>query len=125
MPGVASQSLTFEGDFQKNLAELPTKSKAAILAIMTQEASKLEQYMKANRPWTDRTGAAKAGLIAQVSYENDDELQIYLSHSVYYGVYLEYAMEKRFAIIYPTILTQGPEVINAFNNAMSRLVRGA
>lgn len=121
MAGVASHSITFSGDLVNNISEMPSKSQAAILAIMSQEASRLQEYMKRNRPWTDRTGNAKAGLTAKAYNSGSSYIEIVLSHSVYYGVYLEYAMEKRFAIIYPTILSQGPSVLNAFNNAMRRL----
>lgn len=80
---------------------------------MTKKAAELEAYMKANRPWTDRTGNARAGLKAELStskakYSNT----IALSHSVWYGVFLEYAMEKRFAIIEPTIRLQGPKIVS-------------
>lgn len=121
MAGVASHSITFTGDLLNNVSEMPDKSKAAILAILEQEAEKLEQYMKQNRPWTDRTGNARAGLSAKAYNSGSSYMEILLSHSVYYGVYLEYAMEKRYAIIYPTILSQGPQVLAAFNDSMRRL----
>ena len=121
MAGVASHSITFTGDLLNNVSEIPDKSKAAILAILEQEAENLEQYMKQNRPWTDRTGNARAGLSAKAYNSGSSYMEIVLSHSVYYGVYLEYSMEKRYAIIYPTILSQGPQVLAAFNDAMRRL----
>lgn len=121
MAGVASHSITFTGDLLNNVSEMPDKSKAAILAILEQEAEKLEQYMKQNRPWTDRTGNARAGLSAKAYNSGSSYMEILLSHSVYYGVYLEYTMEKRYAIIYPTILSQGPQVLAAFNDSMRRL----
>lgn len=121
MAGVASHSITFTGDLLSNVSEIPDKSKAAILAILEQEAENLEQYMKQNRPWTDRTGNARAGLSAKAYNSGSSYMEIVLSHSVYYGVYLEYSMEKRYAIIYPTILSQGPQVLAAFNDSMRRL----
>lgn len=121
MAGVASHSITFTGDLLHNVSEIPDKSKAAILAILEQEAENLEQYMKQNRPWTDRTGNARAGLSAKAYNSGSSYMEIILSHSVYYGVYLEYSMEKRYAIIYPTILSQGPQVLAAFNDSMRRL----
>lgn len=121
MAGVASHSITFTGDLLNNVSEIPDKSKAAILAILEQEAENLEQYMKQNRPWTDRTGNARAGLSAKAYNSGSSYMEIVLSHSVYYGVYLEYSMEKRYAIIYPTILSQGPQVLAAFNDSMRRL----
>lgn len=80
---------------------------------MVQKAEDLERYMKANRPWQDRTGAARAGLSAKVtSSKMNFEQTIELSHGVPYGVYLEYGMERRFAIIEPTMRIKGPEIVN-------------
>lgn len=123
MARYASTSLTITGDLGLNLSEMPNKVKAGVLKVMQEESKKLEDYMKLNRPWTDRTGNARDGLRANVNYYGGDYVSIVLSHGVYYGVYLEYAMEKRFAIINPTLLSQGPNVIRAFDGAMARLVK--
>lgn len=123
MARYASTSLTITGDLGLNLSEMPNKVKAGVLKVMQEEGKKLEDYMKLNRPWTDRTGNARDGLRANVNYYGGDYVSIVLSHGVYYGVYLEYAMEKRFAIINPTLLSQGPNVIRAFDGAMARLVK--
>lgn len=123
MARYASTSLTITGDLGLNLSEMPSKVKAGVLKVMQEEGKKLEDYMKLNRPWTDRTGNARDGLRANVNYYGGDYVSIVLSHGVYYGVYLEYAMEKRFAIINPTLLSQGPNVIRAFDGAMARLVK--
>lgn len=123
MARYASTSLTITGDLGLNLSEMPNRVKAGVLKVMQEEGKKLEDYMKLNRPWTDRTGNARNGLRANVNYYGGDYVSIVLSHGVYYGVYLEYAMEKRFAIINPTLLSQGPNVIRAFDGAMARLVK--
>lgn len=117
--------VNFEGDLQENLEKFDKRSKAAILAITDAYGQTLEDYMRRNRPWTDRTGAAKARLNHSVEPNwAADKVRITLAHGVYYGVYLEFAMEKRFAIIYPTILTMGPGVVSSFNNTMRRLFEG-
>lgn len=117
--------ISFSGDLQHNLEKFQTKFKAAALAIADQQGQELEQYMKANRPWTDRTGNAKARLHHTTQADwGAEKIYIILAHGVFYGVYLEFSMEKRFAIIYPTINTQGPRVVNAFNGAMQRLYNG-
>ena len=117
--------VNFEGDLQENLEKFDRRSKAAILAITDAYGQTLEDYMRRNRPWTDRTGAAKARLNHSVEPNwAADKVKIKLAHGVYYGVYLEFAMGKRFAIIYPTILTMGPGVVSSFENAMGRLFEG-
>lgn len=80
---------------------------------MIQKSKDLEVYMKVNHPWRNRTGAAEAGLSAKVTSSKKDYTQtITLAHGVPYGIYLENSMEKRFAIIDPTIRIKGPEIVS-------------
>lgn len=91
---------------------------------MIQKAEDLERYMKANRPWQDRTGAAREGLSARlVSSKFNSEQTIELSHGVYYGVYLEYGMERRFAILEPTMRLKGPDIINDLRGRLGMFVK--
>ena len=91
------------------------------ISLYTQE--EWESYMKDNRPWQDRTGNARAGLYGKVSRSTKGYRQtIELGHSVYYGVYLEYAMERRFAIIEPTIRIKGPEVVNGLQDKIGLFI---
>lgn len=81
-------------------------------AFMKRIAKELEQYMKANHPWQNRTGNAERGLKAQVTQSAKRYVTtIELSHSVYYGIYLEKGFEERYAIIQPTIKTKGSEIM--------------
>lgn len=91
---------------------------------MIQKAEELERYMKVNRPWQDRTGAAKANLSAKVSSSVLSYAQtIKLSHGVPYGIYLENSMGRRFAIIEPTIRIKGPEIVNGLKNKLDMFVK--
>lgn len=82
-------------------------------------AEEIESYMKKNAPWHDRTGNARRGLSADVS-ENINYIRMELSHSVDYGIFLEYAMEERFAILEPTVRLKGPDVINGMKGLLNR-----
>lgn len=55
-----------------------------------------------NAPWSDRTGDARAGIMAEVD-TNGDEVIFYLAHSVEYGIWLETIQSGRFAILLPTL----------------------
>lgn len=91
---------------------------------MVQEAQDLERYMKANHPWKNRTGAAEAGLSAKLISSKKKYVQsIELSHGVPYGVYLEYAMEKRFAILEPTIRIKGPDIVNDLQGKLDMFIK--
>lgn len=86
------------------LAKMQLGAVPFIESYMNKLAKELEQYMKKNAVWQDRTGNARRGLSAKVTQsEKKYVTTVTLSHSVEYGKYLEYSMEKRFAIIQPTI----------------------
>ena len=86
-----------------------------------ESALNMETYMKINRPWRDHTVRARQGLKGSWERNAETEWTITLSHSVSYGVFLELAHEKRFAIIQPTILAKGPEVMNGFSYLLNAI----
>lgn len=94
---------------------------AVVLMYSATKASELQAKMKMNRPWTDRTGMAKAMLSARVSQPDTDTIRITLAHGVEYGIWLELAHEKNYAIIAPTIREEGPRMVSDLRNLMSKL----
>lgn len=106
---------------KKNLDKMSTKLGALILMYAATKASKIESAMKQNRPWTDRTGLAKATLRAKVSQPSKNIVRITLAHGVDYGIWLELAHGKNYAIIAPTIRDEGPRVISELGDIMSKL----
>lgn len=118
--------MAFKLDYQsstlcKNLDNMSQKLGAVILMYSNTKANELQAYMKRNRPWTDRTGMAKALLNAKVSQPNSNTIRITLAHGVDYGTWLELAHGKNYAIIAPTIRQEGPRLVSDLNNIMSRL----
>lgn len=105
----------------KNLGVLGTKMGAAILMYCATEASRIESVMKVNRPWTDRTGMAKARLNVKVSQPSDAVVRMTLAHGVDYGIWLELAHEKRFAIINPTLTEEGPRVVEGLQGILGKI----
>lgn len=110
-----------KSNLKKNLDKMSVKLGAAILMYAATKASELESKMKQNRPWTDRTNMAKTLLKARVSQPSKDTVRITLSHGVDYGIWLELAHEKNYAIIAPTIREEGPRIIKDLDNLMSKL----
>ena len=106
---------------KKNIDEMSIKLGAVVLMYSATKASELQAKMKVNRPWTDRTGMAKATLNVKVSQPSQDIVRITLAHGVDYGIWLELAHEKNYAIISPTIRDEGPRIIDDLNNLMSKL----
>jgi len=91
----------------------------AVDAKMQFWAPQCEAYMKANAPWTDRTGNARNGLGAQ-AYRADPEHGIVLFHSVPYGIWLEVKYSGEYAIIDPTLQYMGPLVMQSLQNMLSQ-----
>jgi hypothetical protein len=106
---------------KKNLDKMSVKLGAMLLMYAATKASQIEADMKIKRPWTDRTGVAKALLKAKVSQPNKDTIRITLAHGAEYGIWLELANEKNYAIIAPTINQEGPRIVEDLNNLMANL----
>lgn len=79
------------------------RSQSGMFGIFAAVATQAQDYAKKNFKWTPRSGAAHTGLNAGVRAMNDSELELWVAHSVNYGIYLELAMQKRYAILVPTI----------------------
>ena len=61
----------------------------ALLGMMGQIRGDLENYMKANAPWQDRTGAARSSLSASANITGKGSVTLTARHGVGYGGYLE------------------------------------
>lgn len=86
-------------------------------AVMEESAGLVEDYAKANAPWTDRTGDARNSLTAEAD-EDFEGISIILSHGVDYGYWLELIQNGNFAIIMPTLEALGPEILEAAGAAV-------
>lgn len=105
----------------KNLDKMAVKMGALILLYANTKAAQLEAKMKLNRPWTDRTGLAKATLSSSVSQPDANTVRITLAHGVSYGMWLELAHEKNYAIVAPTVREEGPKVVSDLDSLMSKI----
>lgn len=110
-----------QSSLNASLDKTATKLGAVILMYSSTKAKELEAKMKLGRPWTDRTGMAKALLSAKVSRPNEDLIRITLAHGVDYGIWLELANEKNYAVIAPTVRDEGPRIVEDLSGLMSKL----
>lgn len=104
------------------LINLPDKMKKVVLMFSETAAIELSAYMKINRPWTDRTGMAKATLNVKC-YAEQEGVRMVLAHGVDYGIWLELAHQRRYAIVEPTLRVKGPDVLKNFTGLMEKLGR--
>lgn len=106
---------------EQALREFAERSEQAITTLCETGALEMESYAKMHRPWTDRTSQARQRLKGTVEHNQETEWTIVLSHGVDYGVFLEFAHEKRFAIIYPTIQMKSNEIMDSFEGLVNKL----
>ena len=83
----------------------------------------VEAYAQSNAPWSDRTGAARAGLTADVVVKGT-EVILELYHTVDYGLWLEVIQNGNFAIIEPTLQHFAPLVFQGVEARIAS-VRGS
>lgn len=110
-----------DSKLNKNLDKMSEKLGAVLLMYAATKASDIQSKMKLNRPWTDRTNMAKTLLNVKVSQPNESTVRLTLAHGVDYGIWLELANNKNYAIIAPTIREEGPRMVEDLNNLMSKI----
>jgi hypothetical protein len=82
----------------------------AVKTLAQYFAQKMQDEARRNARWEDRTGNARSGLYALCEEAAGDFVTIYLSHTMYYGVFLELCNGGKYAIILPTIQRNLPEI---------------
>lgn len=114
-------SFNFNADgMVKGLNTLLSKTEMAVMMYAETASKQLEGHAKVNAPWTDRTGAARNRLRSYTEHR-PRAIRIVLAHGVSYGIWLELANEKRFAIIQPTIDLKSGEVFAGLKNLFNRM----
>lgn len=96
-----------------NLREAANKQLAALGLYAETAAMKMEDYAKPNAPWTDRTSNARQS-ISGGHFWRGNNLVVRLSGGMEYSVYLELAMEKRWAILRPTVERFAPDILSGY-----------
>lgn len=108
-------------DMVAGLANLESATDKAIRVYAEQGALQLQNFARENRKWTDRTGQARQRLHGYVG-DIPEGYRITLAHGVDYGLWLELAHEKRFAIIPQAIEYVGTfEIMPGFERLIERL----
>lgn len=83
-------------------------------------AQRLEGDAKEQAKWTDRTGRARQSLNGYVE-KSKSSYRICLAHGVDYGLWLELAHEKRYAIVEPIIRINAPYVVKDFEKLLKNI----
>lgn len=108
-----------DGGIRDKLRRGPKQVMDAAWVTAQRSSPDVENYMRNNAPWTDRTGNARNGLLAR-AFRDGDEVGIDLFHSVPYGIWLEVKQSGQYAIIQPTIDHMGPIVMARYERLLER-----
>lgn len=95
----------------------------ALTQHLERQAPRIQEQMQADAPWKDRTGAARRALRATVE-TSGREVELALSHGVEYGKFLELSNGGRYAIIGPTVIRLGPEIMRGLKGLADRPAGG-
>jgi len=90
--------------------------------FMDHEATKVQDYMRSNAPWTDRTSNARNGLFARAT-SGGVVHSIVAYHTVPYGIWLEVRHSGKYAIITPTIQYEGQRIMKDLQGFLGRMAR--
>ena len=106
----------------EGITKIQKKKDQVLKMYCDTKAKELQGHMKQYAPWTDRTGEARRRLSGTASKQSSI-YRITLAHGVDYGIMLEQAHEKRYAIIEPTIRLEGPKVMKGFDKLLEKMVK--
>lgn len=79
-----------------------------------------EGYAKVNAPWTNQTGAARAGLMGESGVKGGSGA-ITISHGVDYGIWLEIANQGRYRIIPQTLQSTVADLQGRLSGLLGRV----
>lgn len=107
------------------IKETDQRVKRIITGQFMYHADLATAHAKVNAPWQDQTGNARAGLHSGVNIGMTQEFwELYLAHSVFYGIYLETRWSGKYQIISPTIVFIGKLIINRMSSVFDKIGMG-
>ena len=124
--------------FLRGIAEAETRMRAAVELYGDTAGKKLERWAK-NPPfpyrpiavkgvqrtsggkykWRDITGHARNKLQSGAQWHGR-KLRVYVIHYARYGVYLELAHEKKYAVLAPAVEALSPEILRGMRGLLDR-----
>lgn len=108
----------------KNLDRAFTsKEYGGLLMLMQTAASKMESWAKQNAPWTDRTGQARQRLTGQAYWEDSSIVVAAIAHQVDYGIWLELAHQRQYAILEKALDEHRGEIEDAVKTLLGRYAK--
>lgn len=105
---------------RRNLSTFDQRLMENVGAVTERRAAITQSDLRTGARWTDRTGAARSGLFAIPNY-GPGFAEIFMSYSVNYGIWLEVAHDRKYAIIGPMMRIAGAALMNDLNNLIDHM----
>lgn len=105
---------------RKNAANFDRNVRNNVAVLVDRHAAITTGWLKQNARWTDRTGAARSGIFAVPNRGNKYE-EIFMAYSVNYGIWLEIANDRKYAIITPAMRIMGKELMDSLQYLLDRI----
>ena len=103
------------------LSSLGPKMSTALNMYAAVGVKTLEAKAKSSAKWTNRTSMARRSLNGTVQHPDGHTIRMQVSHGVEYGVFLELAHEKNYAILWPTVSALMNEIIKGMQGLMDKM----
>lgn len=104
-----ARRVIIKDEITPHLAVLNEQMIKAIERIFQYFESVAENSMKSGARWTDRTGVARSGLVADSDHQGT-EFNLYLASMASYGIWLEVRWSGRYAIVGPVMNQIAPRL---------------
>ena len=98
--------------------KIENRLKESLRIISDIAAKKMADWGRINAKWTPRTGDAQKYLTGEAYWENNEILTVAVMHNINYGIWLELAHEKKFAILEQSIETQREELMKQYGKLL-------
>lgn len=116
-----SSKFTFSGgSLQTNIREVPEKIQAVVTKTTDYYGVRGENTMRKDAPWTDRTTNARNGLHVVVEHSKLRHTLTF-AHGMPYGIWLETRWAGRYAIIMPSVLKEGHNMMRSFRKILGSI----
>jgi hypothetical protein len=107
---------------RRNVRNFNRNVRRNLSVITDRRAAITTTDLKTQARWTDRTGAARSGLVAIPIHGRTYE-EIFMAYSVTYGIWLEVAHDRKYAIITPMMRIAGEALLADMRYMLNEMSR--
>lgn len=104
----------------KELEAYNDRTIAGLEIVSKSAAKQMEAYAKKNAKWTDRTGNARQKLTGDAYWVDPKTLETVIAHQMDYGVWLELAMGRKYAILEEALNNVAPDLLKAYEKLVGK-----